>query len=243
MAKRNLLVGDIGGTNARFALADTRAPAYSDVIMLKCADFKSTEAAIKHYLGKVGAASPDVVCLAAAGPVVEDRIRVTNNHWILARDSLAEEFDTEAVRLLNDFEAIAYSVPFLTEQDCLPVGLPDPEPLPDDEYAIAHLLKNILVSWGYEVVVFTESPKALEHFKETPNVFKLVVTDQTMPKITGLELAREMLELRPDLPIILCTGYSEFPDVEGARNINVRGFLSKPLDFQKLSQMVKELVE
>ena len=137
MAKRNLLVGDIGGTNARFALADTRAPAYSDVIMLKCADFKSTEAAIKHYLGKVGAASPDVVCLAAAGPVVEDRIRVTNNHWILARDSLAEEFDTEAVRLLNDFEAIAYSVPFLTEQDCLPVGLPDPEPLPDDEYAIA----------------------------------------------------------------------------------------------------------
>ena len=137
MAKSTLLIGDIGGTNARFALADPKAPAYADVVTLQCADFRSTEAAIKHYLEQVGATAPDVICLAAAGPIVEDRIRMTNNHWILARDALAQEFGTEAVRLLNDFEAIAYSVPFLTEADCLPVGLPDPEPLPEDDYMVA----------------------------------------------------------------------------------------------------------
>ncbi len=137
MPKNTLLIGDIGGTNARFALADPKAPAYSDVVTLQCADFRSTEGAVKHYLEQVGATTPDVICLAAAGPIVEDRIRMTNNHWILARDALAEEFDTEAVRLLNDFEAIAYSVPFLTPDDCLAVGLPDPEPLPEDDYTVA----------------------------------------------------------------------------------------------------------
>ena len=115
MPKATLLIGDIGGTNARFALADPEAPAFTDVVTLQCADFRSTEAAIRQYLEQVGAGSPDVICLAAAGPVVKNRIRMTNNHWMLARDALAAEFDTESVHLLNDFEAIAYSVPFLTD--------------------------------------------------------------------------------------------------------------------------------
>jgi glucokinase len=139
MAKLTMLIGDIGGTNARFALAGKGAPGYSHEETLQCADFASTEAAIEHYLEKVDARSPDVICLAAAGPVVSRRIHVTNNHWVLAEDELARAFSTDAVRLMNDFEAIAWSIPALDDDDCLSVGLPDAEPLPDGDYSVAIL--------------------------------------------------------------------------------------------------------
>ncbi|MEJ2129371.1 MAG: glucokinase [Woeseiaceae bacterium] len=137
MAKKTLLIADIGGTNARFALADPKAIGYSQEQTLKCADFPSVEAAISHYLEKVGASAPGVICLAAAGPLVERHINITNNHWVLDVDDLGKAFSTDAVRLMNDFEAIAYCVPALTEDDCLSVGLPDPEPLPPDDYSVA----------------------------------------------------------------------------------------------------------
>lgn len=132
----SLLIGDIGGTNARFALAGSEAPGFSDVLTLQCADFESAEDAIKHYLETVGAAAADVICLAAAGPLVEKRIRVTNNHWILETDALAAGFSTDSVRLMNDFHAIAYCIPFLGDDDCASIGLPDPRPLPAQEYTI-----------------------------------------------------------------------------------------------------------
>ena len=137
MARSTLLIADIGGTNARFALADSKAPGFSDERTLQCADFPSAEAAITHYLEQVGAKAPDVICLAAAGPLVDNHIKVTNNHWVLAVGDLSEAFDTDAVRLVNDFEAIAYSIPALGEDDCLPVGLPEPSPLPDGDYSVA----------------------------------------------------------------------------------------------------------
>lgn len=135
-AQPNLLIGDIGGTNARFALADPEAPGFSDVLTLQCADFESAEVAIKHYLETVGAAAADVICLAAAGPLVDKRIRITNNHWILETDALLAEFSTDSVRLLNDFHAIAYSIPFLGADDCTTIGLPDPKPLPAQDYTV-----------------------------------------------------------------------------------------------------------
>jgi len=134
---KTLLIGDIGGTNARFALADRSTPAFSDLLTVQCADYDSAEVAIKHYLDSVGAMSPDVICLAAAGPVVEQRVRMTNNHWTLASDELASEFAANSVCLLNDFEAIAYGVPLLASGDCAPIGLPDPGPLPDEQYTVA----------------------------------------------------------------------------------------------------------
>ncbi len=134
---KTLLVGDIGGTNARFALADNGASGFSDMVVLQCIDYDSAEAAIKHYLDSVGTTSPDVICLAAAGPVVEQRVRMTNNHWTLASDELASEFSANAVRLLNDFEAIAYGVPLLASSDCEAIGLPEPGLLPDEQYTVA----------------------------------------------------------------------------------------------------------
>jgi glucokinase len=132
-----LLIGDIGGTNARFALADNGAPGYSNELVLKCADFESATLAIEHYLQSINASSPDAICLAAAGPIVDQRVRFTNNDWNIAAVELAREFSIEAVQLLNDFEAIAYSVPLLSDGDCLPVGLPEAKALGDRDYTVA----------------------------------------------------------------------------------------------------------
>ena len=117
-----LLIGDIGGTNARFGLANYRYPGFRDVVELKCADFEESGDAIRHYLERIGIDSLDAICLAAAGPVIDHSINVTNNHWTLSAESLASEFDVETVRLLNDFEAIAYSIPFIGSQERLVVG-------------------------------------------------------------------------------------------------------------------------
>lgn len=137
MANSSLLIGDIGGTNARFAMADPDAPGFSLEHTLQCADFASADDAIKHYLDIVGAARPQAICLAAAGPIVDQRVRFTNNPWSIVAQDLAEVFGIQSVRLLNDFEAIAYSIPFLTDTDHVPVALPDPAPLDADEYTVA----------------------------------------------------------------------------------------------------------
>ena len=138
MSDASLLVGDIGGTNARFALADRETPGFADAITLKCADYESADLAIKSYLDQVGAPAPEIVCLAAAGPIVDQRVRFTNNPWSIVADELAGEFSGAAVRLLNDFEAIAYSIPFLTSDDCMAIGLPDAAAL-DDDYTVGVL--------------------------------------------------------------------------------------------------------
>jgi len=116
MAGPSLLIGDIGGTNARFALADSAQPGFSEEVTLRCADFGSAEDAVKHYLETVSATEPDVICLAVAGPVVNQTVQFTNNPWSIVAAKLAAGFSTSAIRLLNDFEAIAYSIP------CLPSG-------------------------------------------------------------------------------------------------------------------------
>jgi len=131
-----LLIGDIGGTNARFALANIGSPGFAEAHTLKCDDFESADAAIKQYLESVGASSPSVICLAAAGPIIDGHVRFTNNHWEIAADELAAEFSIEGVQLLNDFEAIAYSVPLLTADDCMPLGLPEPAQLDAEHYMV-----------------------------------------------------------------------------------------------------------
>lgn len=133
MSAQSLLIGDIGGTNARFALAATDRPGFSDEMTLACADFETAGEAIERYLDEAGAGRPAAICIAAAGPIVAGRVRFTNNHWSLATPELASEFGTESVRLLNDFEAIAYSIPFLGPDDCVAAGiLPLPEFGSDD---------------------------------------------------------------------------------------------------------------
>lgn len=131
-----LLIGDIGGTNARFAIADPGAHGFSDERIFNCADFATADAAIRRYLDDIGASGPDAVCFAAAGPIVDERVRFTNNPWTIAAADLRDNLGLARVRLLNDFEAIAYSIPFLEDGDTMPIGLPDPRPLGDRDFMV-----------------------------------------------------------------------------------------------------------
>lgn len=136
MGNKSLLIGDIGGTNARFALAKKDAPGFSDAMTVPCADFDSAHEAIEYFLNAKSAPPPGFISLAAAGPVVEQTVGITNNHWHLSSADLVSNFSGARVRLLNDFESIAYSIPFLSEADCLRIGLPDTGPLPSDNFTI-----------------------------------------------------------------------------------------------------------
>lgn len=96
---------------------------------------------------------------------------------------------------------------------------------------------------GYQVTGLTSSPQALELFRQDPQAFDLVVTDQTMPRLTGVEMAREMMSLRPELPIILCTGYSDLVSPESVRKMGLKGYLLKPLVKRDLAQAVRRALE
>ena len=136
MSRTSLLVGDIGGTNARFAIADPSRPGFTRQMTLRCADFDTADLAIRHYLGEVQAGRPTVMCIAAAGPIADGSVRFTNNHWRIDARDLRERFATQSVRLLNDFEAIAYSIPFLQGADCLALGLPQAGDLSKSDFTV-----------------------------------------------------------------------------------------------------------
>ena len=136
MTSTCLLVGDIGGTNARFALADRESPGFSAEMTLECSNFASADIAINAYLEKTGADRPSVICIAAAGPVIDGNVRFTNNDWSLKTGELEEIFSGTRVRLLNDFEAIAYSLPFLAAEDSIPIGIPAQSDLGGPDFTI-----------------------------------------------------------------------------------------------------------
>lgn len=113
MAKSCLLIGDLGGTNARFALVEERGEGFQQESTLACADFATAADAIDAYLESVGRVRPRVIVLAVAGPIVDESVRFLNNHWQLAARTLGERFNGAQVRLINDFEGVAYSIPLL----------------------------------------------------------------------------------------------------------------------------------
>ncbi len=112
----------------------------------------------------------------------------------------------------------------------------------DDEEAIALLGQGMLEHFGYEVTVFTNSVEALETFRRAPHRFDLVITDQTMPSLTGEVLARELRRIRPDIPIVLCTGFSHVIDAEKAYAQGIDAFLMKPLMGHDLFQVVRRIL-
>ena len=109
----------------------------------------------------------------------------------------------------------------------------------DDEEMLAEMGQAMLERLGYEVRVCTGSAEALAVFEHNPEQFDAVITDQTMPGLTGIELARAMLLLRPDLPIILCTGYSNLVDEGQAKAVGIHGFAMKPLAMKDLADLLR----
>jgi len=96
---------------------------------------------------------------------------------------------------------------------------------------------------GYRVTPRTSSVEALELFRVRPDAFDLIITDMTMPNMTGTDLAEQVLKVRPDIPIVLCTGFSEFITEKKARAMGIREFVMKPVVKSKLSAVLRRLLE
>lgn len=114
--------------------------------------------------------------------------------------------------------------------------------LVDDESIIAEMSENVLRKLGHQVTIFTDSIEALAAFRANPNEFDLVITDVTMPKLTGLELAEEIRATRKDIPLILCTGYSESLDSNSLKGLNIQKCIWKPVDIDDLAKTIQEVL-
>jgi len=115
--------------------------------------------------------------------------------------------------------------------------------LVDDEPGVIALEKKLLYRLGYKISTWTSSPEALSDFQRHPDIYDLVITDVAMPKLGGDRLAVEMLKIRPDIPIILCTGFSGRMDEMKAKEIGVKGFLTKPVSVKDLAETVRQVLD
>jgi PAS domain S-box-containing protein len=114
--------------------------------------------------------------------------------------------------------------------------------LVDDEESVARLEKQMLERMGYRVTLYNSSIDALETFRSAPQSFDLVLTDLTMPNMTGKQFAKNLKIVRSDIPVIICTGYSDTLDQERAASIGVNGFLLKPVVKSELLKMVRKVL-
>lgn len=113
----------------------------------------------------------------------------------------------------------------------------------DDEAPIVNLEKQMLERMGYRVSICTSSHDALEAFRANPEAYDLVLTDMTMPNITGEIMAKKMMAIRADIPVIICTGFSERMSENVARQAGLKGFLMKPLIRSELAKMVRQVLD
>jgi PAS domain S-box-containing protein len=130
----------------------------------------------------------------------------------------------------------------ITEQENLPKGN-EHILLVDDEESLVRLGQKNLESLGYEVTTATSGVDALELFHSEPQAFDLVFTDQTMPIITGIQLSEQILNVRPDIPIILCTGFSATTSVETAKSIGIKEFIMKPLTKRDVAVTIRKVLD
>ena len=113
----------------------------------------------------------------------------------------------------------------------------------DDEASMVTLFKQNLERLGYAVTGMADSLSALECFKRDPQKYDLVITDMAMPQMAGDQMALEMLKIRSDLPILICTGHSQHMDRDRAKQLGIKGYLSKPLDRKELALAVAKLLK
>ncbi len=127
-----------------------------------------------------------------------------------------------------------------------------PAPLPtggdsilfiDDEEMLVNMIREMLKKLGYKIVTQTSSLAALKLFQAQPEKFDLVITDQTMPHMTGMQLAQELRQLRPDIPVILCTGYSEKVSAENVKAAGINELLMKPIIMRNLAETIRKVLD
>jgi PAS domain S-box-containing protein len=115
--------------------------------------------------------------------------------------------------------------------------------LVDDEKLLTDMGTQMLARLGYRITATNSSLEALELFREQPGAYDLVITDMTMPHLTGDDLARELIAVRPDIPIILCTGFNERISPAKSESIGIRAFLMKPLNLHELAATIRQTLE
>ena len=135
----------------------------------------------------------------------------------------------------------AEEIPDFAPPEFPPLGEKERILLVDDEQMLAEVGKKMLEQLGYEVTIRTSSIEALELFRNQPHRFHLVITDMTMPNMTGDKLAQELINIRPDIPIILCTGYSETISEARAKFLGIREFIMKPFGINELGRAVRRI--
>ncbi|MFZ5432925.1 MAG: CHASE4 domain-containing protein [Calditrichota bacterium] len=113
----------------------------------------------------------------------------------------------------------------------------------DDELEVAETIRRVLEMFGYSITIRTSSVEAFELFKQDPKRFDILITDQTMPQMTGDQLARQVMQLRMDLPIILMTGFSETMDEDRAKQLGIDCFLMKPLLPSDVARAVRNVLD
>ncbi|RPI99841.1 MAG: response regulator, partial [Candidatus Aminicenantes bacterium] len=137
----------------------------------------------------------------------------------------------------------------LSEESAPPAEAGAPEPgherilLVDDEDIQVETVKRMLERLGYRVTATKDGQVALALFQQDPGAFDLVITDQTMPHLTGLELARKILSIRRGMPVILCTGFSETVDPNVARAAGIRRFQLKPFSLREMAETVRSALK
>jgi two-component system cell cycle sensor histidine kinase/response regulator CckA len=112
----------------------------------------------------------------------------------------------------------------------------------DDEPAVGEFMQDLLEGWGLTVSVFNSSVDACMNFSDDPDLYDLVILDQTMPRMTGMDVARQLLMLRPDLPVILYTGYSDEVSEEQVVSAGIRALVNKPVNTQRLYDLIRGLL-
>ncbi|MGD9368363.1 MAG: response regulator [Desulfobacteraceae bacterium] len=113
----------------------------------------------------------------------------------------------------------------------------------DDETMIVDIAKRMLESLGYRVVARTSAIEALEAFRNNPDNFDLVVTDMTMPKMTGLDLAEKILQIRPGFPVILCTGFDVTLNEEKIADHGLQDIIYKPILRREMAAAVRKTLD
>lgn len=115
--------------------------------------------------------------------------------------------------------------------------------LVDDEEMLVNMGKDMLERLGYSVTVKRNGRQALEEFRKNPDQFDIIITDQTMPGMTGINLSREILAIRPDMPVILCSGYSSIISEDKANAIGIRKYIMKPVTQKTIARLIREILD
>jgi CheY-like chemotaxis protein len=113
----------------------------------------------------------------------------------------------------------------------------------DDEPSLMKLGQRMMERLGYKIDATISPTDALEWFRLSPDKYDLIITDMTMPQMTGVSLAEELMRIRPDIPVIICTGHSSLIDEEKSKTLDIAAFVMKPMTRQKIAKIIRQVLD